>query len=182
MSVLRRAKANINAIIKNIKVGEYSRKLKLLEKERLNIRKGETIPISGYQIERAKHLRNIEAAFNFLNLDSLSRNQIEGLFKANNTKSKAEKKKLRAETKKAKLNKRKSKKSFYRERYYEYLKSDGWEKIRTNMISIQPNCQKCNSKYELQVHHKTYKNIFKENLEDLEILCKKCHRAKHDIK
>ena len=44
-------------------------------------------------------------------------------------------------------------------------------------------CYLCGSEQELQVHHGTYKNHFKEhrNLGDLITLCKQCHEKEHNI-
>ena len=36
-------------------------------------------------------------------------------------------------------------------------------------------CELCGSTLSLQVHHKTYENLFHENLDDLQVLCVKCH-------
>ena len=73
----------------------------------------------------------------------------------------------------------KKKISDHKAKYLEYLKSDEWMKIRVEMLSIYKKCARCDSKYQLQIHHKTYKNIFKEEPEDLEVLCKACHKAEH---
>lgn len=44
-------------------------------------------------------------------------------------------------------------------------------------------CRKCSSVKNLEINHKNYRNIYDENVkEDLEVLCKKCHREYHGIK
>ena len=42
-------------------------------------------------------------------------------------------------------------------------------------------CVKCGNNENLNVHHKTYKHLFDEygHLEDLETLCKECHKEEH---
>ena len=40
-------------------------------------------------------------------------------------------------------------------------------------------CQRCGKRKGLQVHHKTYVRLFKERMEDLEVLCWGCHRKEH---
>ena len=67
--------------------------------------------------------------------------------------------------------------------YKDYLKSKEWATIRIELFTIRgKNCERCNSNKNLQIHHKTYKNIFNEEPGDLEILCGGCHEAEHKIK
>jgi len=63
--------------------------------------------------------------------------------------------------------------------YTKYLNSKEWLNIRLDILTIRKSCEKCGSKKKLQVHHKHYKNIFKEEPEDLELLCDKCHKNEH---
>lgn len=70
--------------------------------------------------------------------------------------------------------------------YNNYLKSNHWKNLRNKML-IENNykCQKCRKtkeKYELQIHHKSYKNIGHEHKKDLVLLCKECHKKKHKEK
>lgn len=37
----------------------------------------------------------------------------------------------------------------------------------------------CQSRFRLQVHHKTYARLGKERLEDLQVLCFNCHKLIH---
>lgn len=70
-----------------------------------------------------------------------------------------------------------------RSQYHEYLKSKEWETFRQKALDFYGrDCTKCKSKQRLQVHHKTYKNIFKEELEDVTILCETCHEKVHGRK
>ena len=64
--------------------------------------------------------------------------------------------------------------------YKQYLKSDKWHKKRLAVLQRDGfRCVRCGSKNQLQVHHKTYRNIFNEPLSDLITLCKKCHKKQH---
>ena len=75
-------------------------------------------------------------------------------------------------------------------KYRAYLLSDAWKKKKQAVFerarktagtdNLHGVCEKCGYKpYKpcLQVHHKTYAHIYNEPLEDLELLCPRCHRA-----
>ena len=65
-------------------------------------------------------------------------------------------------------------------RYRKYLLSDEWGAIRNDLYAKRgKKCERCGSASKVQVHHLTYKNIFKEEPEDLEILCAGCHKSEH---
>jgi len=62
--------------------------------------------------------------------------------------------------------------------YRQYLRSDQWNNVRLTTIQRDHfKCTRCGSSRKLQVHHKTYVNVFFESdhLDDLETLCKYCH-------
>jgi len=62
--------------------------------------------------------------------------------------------------------------------YNQYLLSDQWNIVRLTVLQKDHfKCIKCGSSRKLQVHHKTYANVFFESnhLDDLETLCKYCH-------
>jgi len=64
--------------------------------------------------------------------------------------------------------------------YKSYLKSNEWAQIRIDLFSLRGRkCERCPNTKTLQIHHKTYKNIFKEEPSDLIILCGRCHRSEH---
>ena len=42
-------------------------------------------------------------------------------------------------------------------------------------------CERCGSKKDLQVHHKTYKRKGHELPGDVELLCKTCHEKEHGL-
>lgn len=66
--------------------------------------------------------------------------------------------------------------------YKSYLLSKDWKKKRAlKLKSVGNKCQCCGSIYRLQIHHKTYKRLFKEPLSDLVVLCPTCHRITHGL-
>lgn len=75
--------------------------------------------------------------------------------------------------------------SAFKEKYLLYLRSEEWLKIRLAMLKFYNfTCNRCKLKKhykQLQVHHRTYKNVFHEEPEDLELICKKCHEKEHKI-
>jgi hypothetical protein len=71
----------------------------------------------------------------------------------------------------------------HKKKYYNYLKSNEWKSIRLDLLEIRgEKCERCASVNNLQVHHLTYDNLFNEAPEDLEILCRSCHKKEHNIK
>ena len=67
-----------------------------------------------------------------------------------------------------------------KKRYSEYLKSKEWAEIRIDLFNKRgKKCEWCDCKKSLQVHHLHYRNIFREEPEDLVILCKVCHEKEH---
>lgn len=95
--------------------------------------------------------------------------------RTNNRLQKVKEKKFKKKPKKRK------RKSQFQIKYYNYLKSDEWAEIRMEMYSMFDKCFRCGSKNKLIVHHKTYKNLFHEEPEDLELICDKCHKKEHNI-
>jgi 5-methylcytosine-specific restriction endonuclease McrA len=63
--------------------------------------------------------------------------------------------------------------------YLEYLYSDEWLEKRKQIHQRDRICVRCGSNENLQVHHKTYNNLYNENLDDLELLCERCHQVEH---
>ena len=64
--------------------------------------------------------------------------------------------------------------------YKEYLKSDKWKAKRESLFLHRgKRCERCGSVENIQVHHIHYRNIFVEELEDLMVVCKACHRKIH---
>lgn len=62
-------------------------------------------------------------------------------------------------------------------KYRRYLRSSDWKEIRGKILQRDKfKCKRCGKKAkQLEVHHKTYKRIFKERYSDLVTLCSNCH-------
>jgi hypothetical protein len=65
--------------------------------------------------------------------------------------------------------------------YRRYLQSAHWKEIKTKALTAAGGrCQKCGKKHhKLNVHHVHYLTLGKERLEDLLVLCPKCHAKEH---
>ena len=65
--------------------------------------------------------------------------------------------------------------------YSDFLKSEYWSIIRKRVLARDKVCVICKSNNNLQVHHDTYKNHFREHchLADLMVLCRNCHKEVH---
>lgn len=65
------------------------------------------------------------------------------------------------------------------QKYQDYLNSAQWKRIRDAKIkSVGNKCERCGrSKWTspLTVHHKTYAHFQNERMEELEVVCRKCH-------
>lgn len=67
-------------------------------------------------------------------------------------------------------------------KYTDYLRSKEWAEIRLDIFETRGRkCERCDSKKFLNVHHKSYDNIFNEEPSDLEVLCRKCHEGEHGV-
>lgn len=66
-------------------------------------------------------------------------------------------------------------------KYREYLNSDEWKSKRLQKLKLNPKCEVCGDKSNINIHHKTYDRIFNENIEDLQTLCRLCHKKAHGI-
>lgn len=70
----------------------------------------------------------------------------------------------------------------FQARYHEYLRSPQWLDKRKLIIERENGiCEICKKHPIINIHHKTYENVFHEPLEDLAGLCGECHDAIHDI-
>lgn len=65
--------------------------------------------------------------------------------------------------------------------YHEiYLKSDHWRDLRAEKLASRGRaCERCGCRNELQIHHNAYRSIFDVGLDDLEVLCRPCHKTEH---
>jgi hypothetical protein len=67
-----------------------------------------------------------------------------------------------------------------RESYATYLRSPEWKARRQQALERAGHrCQICNRSDRLEVHHRSYRNIFNESPDDLTVLCARCHRKFH---
>ena len=65
--------------------------------------------------------------------------------------------------------------------YREYIRSNQWKRIRRLAIKhYGGRCSVCGAKDRLEVHHRHYKTLFRERMEDLSVLCNGCHRNEHE--
>ena len=68
----------------------------------------------------------------------------------------------------------------HKRRYLEYIDSPGWKAKREQVFAERGRkCEQCGSEKRIQVHHRHYRNLFREELKDLQVLCKACHQKKH---
>ena len=70
----------------------------------------------------------------------------------------------------------------FRKKYHKYLLSKEWAALKEK--ALQQNgglCCLCKKEGLLEVHHKTYENLFKEKDEDLICVCRDCHRELHGL-
>ncbi len=74
-------------------------------------------------------------------------------------------------------------KSLHRKKYDKYLGTDKWKLFKIGIIEKRgAKCERCGfvNNY-LDLHHKTYERLFDELPEDVELLCKTCHRKEHKL-
>jgi 5-methylcytosine-specific restriction endonuclease McrA len=72
-----------------------------------------------------------------------------------------------------------------------YLKSSHWTEFRKRALQAQKEnlgyncCERCGERigsahlFNLHVHHLTYERLGNELIEDVEIICRKCHEKEH---
>lgn len=66
--------------------------------------------------------------------------------------------------------------------YHEYLRSDSWRRVRERKLREAGRvCSLCPSVSNLHVHHRTYERLGKERLDDLVVLCRRCHSRHHSV-
>lgn len=68
----------------------------------------------------------------------------------------------------------------YKKKYQDYLKSKEWAEIKLDLYQTRgKKCEVCGSNKRIEVHHKHYNNVFKEEPNDLLLLCHDCHSKEH---
>lgn len=68
--------------------------------------------------------------------------------------------------------------------YRAYLKTEHWAALRQQAIDRDgTQCVQCGSSKNINVHHIRYRQTFWDTLlEDLKVLCRKCHAKEHGIR
>lgn len=67
-------------------------------------------------------------------------------------------------------------------KYREFLKSEFWRALSSRKKKEVGKCEVCGAKSGLQSHHIRYpRNWYDTRLEDLEVLCRKCHSKEHGL-
>lgn len=71
---------------------------------------------------------------------------------------------------------------YSREGYQRYLLSSRWKTFRASIIIARGYaCENCGSmKGPIDAHHKTYVRLGNELPDDIVLLCRPCHNAKHE--
>ena len=60
--------------------------------------------------------------------------------------------------------------------YADYLQTNHWQQVRWAAIWLADSrCYLCDSRENLQVHHRNYDCLYKEKPCDVLVLCEKCH-------
>lgn len=71
---------------------------------------------------------------------------------------------------------------YHYEAYRKYLHTSAWKKKRKQALTRAGHrCESCASGASLTVHHLTYDNLYREPLEDLQVLCRPCHERVHGL-
>lgn len=125
----------------------------------------------GWKTLKHKPIKNVEAIINAANGAVIFKKIKKG---------EAVSKKEKRIPKPPQEDKRKSRK----ENYYDFLNSDYWKYVRKlKLKSAGGKCQICGGKHNLVVHHNSYAHHKEEHkhLEDLVVLCRKCHEKFHDV-
>ena len=66
---------------------------------------------------------------------------------------------------------------FHSQKYREVINSAAWKLRRQRMFAEAGGCERCFLMTEqLELHHKHYDTLGHEQDEDLEVLCKACHK------
>jgi len=98
-------------------------------------------------------------------------------------KRKAAKRAERNQRKRQRRSARKKAKAYLVKGYAAYLASPMWKAKRREAIKhYGAACQGCGFNEKLNVHHKHYRTLGVEAMDDLEVLCEACHELRHEDK
>ncbi len=62
-----------------------------------------------------------------------------------------------------------------------YLRTEYWLNFRKEVRELRKVCEICGSTKNLNVHHRHYKSVGKETLEDVYLLCQSHHKKLHKV-
>ncbi len=68
--------------------------------------------------------------------------------------------------------------------YREYLQSEHWQELKARFRQsklCKHRCYVCGGAEHINIHHKSYKRIGRERLNDLIELCQDCHYLTHEL-
>ncbi len=76
--------------------------------------------------------------------------------------------------------------------YSETLRSDRWQQLKWQRIMrAEFSCESCGRRYQgrtvrgavrwFQLHHRHYRSVGREDIEDVLILCRVCHLLEHGL-
>lgn len=69
-----------------------------------------------------------------------------------------------------------------KQKYRVFLGSKFWKDLSAQKRALVGKCERCGSAKSLQSHHKFYRAKWEQTtLDDLEVLCRACHRCEHGI-
>jgi len=60
----------------------------------------------------------------------------------------------------------------------QYYKTEHWRNFSKNIRHERGKCELCGETRRLQVHHKTYRRLYRERKSDVQVLCEECHLKK----
>lgn len=61
--------------------------------------------------------------------------------------------------------------------YRKYISSHEWKKKRERAFEkLGKKCGRCGSTVNIEVHHRSYDNLYNESIIDVEIVCNGCHK------
>lgn len=60
-----------------------------------------------------------------------------------------------------------------------YLRSEHWRNLKQRVLGNRPFCQVCGRRDTLDVHHRTYRDLYNVNPQDLVVLCRRHHDLVH---
>lgn len=64
--------------------------------------------------------------------------------------------------------------------YLEYIQSAKWAMFKLSIVAKRgQQCERCQTRGPVDLHHRTYRNLFNEKPEEVELLCRGCHEQEH---